>query len=282
MPEIPVCPQCSAVLPVRDGKTAKFCTRCGSRAAFPAATVPMASAQSAVAAPIRTEPVVTTRPVLPPQDAPLIQPRRWNWGAFLLAPWWSLAQRAYVTATIYFLLDGVVCIFGLMMVMGQIKRGGATTDNLLLYLFLAAVVFLMTALFAIPLAICGDAVALKNRVFAHRDEFHNLQRTWSRWGATVALGIVLPPVVTIAYLLVTVPQTPGGLNIRLLTASTQGNVGEIRAVIKENREKYGVSATNLNWDNAIANAKYSGNVEALKLLEETVAKKRELEARANR
>lgn len=271
-----ICPHCSS--PIRSVRS-NFCVACGKPLTRPE-TVATAAPQSAAPDSLVASPP-TPRPVVTPQPAQQsITPSHWNWGALLLGPWWAIGQRAYLAAAIYLLMDGALWFFA-WMVMRSVMQDGSVTSNIALFLIIGAVVFLMSALLAIPLAVRGDAIALRHRTFEDTDRYRSIQRAWARWGAAVAVASVLLPTLSVGLLINSAHHSPDGLNMRLLTASTQGNVAEIRAVLNENRETFGISATNLNFDNAIANARFSNNAEAVKVLQEEVAKRRQLEGMTN-
>jgi hypothetical protein len=139
------CPECAYVLEPFD----THCPRCAlQRAQVAQAAQPVAAASVAAA------------PAAAPWDNTSGSPGAaappeilgWNWGAFLLTPFWAIAHSVWI---------GLLC-------------------------FVPYVGWVMS----IVLGLKGSEWAWQNRRFSSVEEFRNVQRTWMVWGIGLNVGVM--------------------------------------------------------------------------------------------
>ena len=152
------CPECAYVLQPFDTE----CPRCALQRAE--------SAHPAPAAPAAPEPTPRDNTSGTPGAAAPPQVVGWNWGAFLLTPFWSIAHQVWI---------GLLC-------------------------FVPYVGWVMS----IVVGIKGSEWAWQNRRFDSIEQFRDVQRTWMWWGIGLNVGIML--LVLLAVLLSSVAAVVGG------------------------------------------------------------------------
>ncbi|MGC4042262.1 MAG: hypothetical protein QM758_00470 [Armatimonas sp.] len=200
---------------------------------------------------------------------------RWNAGAWLLHWIWLFAHRQVRLGAIYLVLSTMPVVLALVAILQFFLSNGRDISSLGLapiYLLLGGLVVLLAA---IPIGLRGDAIALKTGRFSTDAELTASRRNWAIGGAVAALVYICICAVGFWGAVQMGRHSPEGLNAQLLTASTRGDVAEIRAIVDENNEKIGIGATNLNFDNAISNARFGGHTEAINLLQAEKARRQQ-------
>jgi hypothetical protein len=139
------CPKCAYVMEPFDTE----CPRCDLGVAPQTAVPPTAAPAGPAPAPVEWENTSGTPGAAAPPEI-----LGWNWGAFLLTPFWAIAHQVWI---------GLLC-------------------------FVPYVGWIMS----IVLGIKGSEWAWQNRRFSSAQEFRDVQRAWMLWGVGITLlGVVV-------------------------------------------------------------------------------------------
>jgi hypothetical protein len=167
------CPECAYALEPFDTE----CPRCAmqrAQAAEGAAPAPAAPAPYTYPSPAVPAPTPTAAPwentsgtpgALPPAGVP-----GWNWGAFLLTPFWAIAHQVWI---------GLLC-------------------------FVPYVGWVMS----IVLGVKGSEWAWQNRRFESVEHFHDVQRAWMLWA--IGLNVAGAGLAFLIFLVVALSAGAGG------------------------------------------------------------------------
>ncbi len=146
-------------------------------------------------------PPVDYIPTVPPAPPPIAVPftsvdpamcppdlaRKWNWGAFLLTPFWLGAMRLWN----YFI--GFIVIMVGLTILGVLVH---TLDHL---------TNIASFVFGIVIARQGNRLAWQSRNWRDEAEFRAVQRTWGIWGG-ILTGVALLLVVLVVLVVVLISQ----------------------------------------------------------------------------